>query len=233
MQFYIVLMHLSSKISSCIYLWVFSSLPFLHTACISRVVGPHQVIITFSSSLFGMITHDYTLTFITFGVLCNCLLLWSNNRTRMCLSLNNAAFSVFSIFPLFQFPLCKQHFSFFFVNWVWCFSKSMVSISELQKMSAVSFDKAVHNLIRDFSFPDAENGMKDMMAALFLVSHCFTLGFVSMIFWWNLDVWVHMGLKVVKIPGKYRHCRVWRVNNTVTPPNRPTVENKATLLFWS
>lgn len=114
MQFYIVLMHLSSKISSCIYLWVFSSLPFLHTACISRVVGPHQVIITFSSSLFGMITHDYTLTFITFGVLCNCLLLWSNNRTRMCLSLNNAAFSVFWIFPLFQFPLCKQHFSFFF-----------------------------------------------------------------------------------------------------------------------
>ena len=59
----------------------------------------------------------------------------------------------------------------------------MVSISELQKMSAVSFDKAVHNLIRDFSFPDAEDGMKDMMAALFLVSHCFTLGFVSMIFW--------------------------------------------------
>ena len=54
----------------------------------------------------------------------------------------------------------------------------MISISELQKISTVSFDKAVHNLlqlIRDLSFPDAEDDMKDMMAALFLVSHCFTL----------------------------------------------------------
>ena len=53
----------------------------------------------------------------------------------------------------------------------------MISISELQKISTVSFGKAVHNLlqlIRDLSFPDADD-MKDMMAALFLVSHCFTL----------------------------------------------------------